>query len=67
MALTPSATRLIVTLGIPVVTHLKDETLINHRLLVYLTSPEGQEPVEAAAFMPAPQTLIESDRDAALQ
>ena len=35
--------------------------MILHRLLIYLTSAEGLEPV--AALMPSPQALIEADRN----
>ena len=54
-----------VTLGFAFVAHLKDEHLIIHRLLIFLASAEGHEPVareEVVAFMPTPQTLIEIDR-----
>ena len=50
------------------VAHLKEEFFVMRRLLVYLTSGEGNESTvsdeEASAFMPAPQTLVEMDRAA---
>ena len=56
----------LVALGALFLAHLKNEYLIIHRLLIFLASPEGQEPValaDVAAFMPSPQFLIEIDRN----
>ena len=50
--------------------HLKNEQLIIHRLLIFLASAEGQEPVareDVVAFMPSPKELIVGDRPALFQ